>query len=93
MLLNTLQTLVDTGARMMRGESFTDVNGRNNVLVILIVLVLYIALILFVGMFLYNNVLCKTLTVVRPIPNVWHLLGLVLLLDLLLPNCMCGKMM
>lgn len=93
MLLNTLRTLVDTGAGMMRGESFTDVNNRNNVLVILLVLFLYITLVLFVGKFLYNNVLCKTLSGIRPIPNVWHLLGLILLFDLLLPKCMCGKMM
>lgn len=87
--------LVDNVMNMMRRvvtrEAFTDVD-RREMLVGLVVMVIYVVLLLLVGVWLYNNVLCKTLTVVKPLPNVWHLLGLVVLLDLMLPKCMCNRM-
>lgn len=56
----------------------------------LIGLVLYMFLVLFAGRYLWDNVLCKVVTVVKPIPSLLHLLGLILLIDLLHPgSCNC----
>jgi hypothetical protein len=56
----------------------------------LIGLVLYMCLVLFAGRYLWDNVLCKVVTVVKPMPSLLHLLGLILLVDLLHPgSCNC----
>ena len=68
-------------------EQFTDAIGMSgaNRLTLFIVLVVYLVLLLLVGKWLWNNVLCKTVTIVKPMPNVLTLLGLVILLELILP--------
>ena len=82
-IMNVLNRLLDRAP-----ENFTDLNalsGGNRVM-LLVLLVLYLVLILLVGKWLWNNVLCKTVTIVKPMPNVLTLLGLVILLELILPN-------
>jgi len=59
----------------------------------LIGLVLYMCLVLFAGRYLWDNVLCKVVTVVKPMPSLLHLVGLIVLLDLLHPmgsGCKCS---
>lgn len=74
---NTLQNMLN---RAMP-EQFQDT--RTQLVVDIVVLVVYILLVLLLGKYLWNNVLCKAVTVVKPLPNVWHFLGLVLLQMLL----------
>ena len=81
-IMETVNRLLNTT------ENFTDLNalsGGNRVMLV-VLLVLYLVLILLVGKWLWNNVLCKTVTIVKPMPNVLTLLGLVILLELILPN-------
>lgn len=72
------------------GDNFSDVAYRNNVTFVnLIVLVLVLVVILMAGKWLWNNVACKLVTVLKPVDTVWHLLGFIVLLDLVSPNCAC----
>lgn len=76
-----IQKLEELVGKVVPRETFMDT--RTQVVVDVVILVVYILLILLVGKYLWNNVLCKAVTVVKPLPNVWHFLGLVLLLHLL----------
>jgi hypothetical protein len=58
-------------------ETFQD--SRTQLIVDVVILVVYILLVILLGKYLWNNVLCKAVTVVKPLPNVWHFLGLVVL--------------
>jgi hypothetical protein len=78
-----LSTVTGTGT----GDGFRDVvtlSGGNR-LMLLVLLVVYLVLLLLVGKWLWNNVLCRTVTIVKPMPDVITLLGLVILLELVLP--------
>ena len=55
---------------------------------LVVAMVLYLLLVLFVGKSLWDNVMCKVVNVCRPMPSLLHFLGLVLLLDLLVPKRM-----
>lgn len=46
--------------------------------------VFYLLIILVLGEYLWNNVLCKVVTVVKPIKNVWQLLGIMVLSGILI---------
>lgn len=64
------------------------VNGIDNysnydLFVTFIVLILYIFLILLIGRFLWNAVLCRLVTIVKPVESIWQVLGLVILLNLI----------
>lgn len=84
---NLLRTGVDA---FTSGDRFTDVAYRNNVaLANLIVLFVVLFVILFAGKWLWNNVACKMVNVLKPVPTVWHLLGFIVLLDLVSPSCAC----
>jgi uncharacterized membrane protein (DUF485 family) len=85
----TVELLVDvmSGSNHHHSESFRDMvtlSGGNRLL-LLIMLVVYLLLILMIGKWLWNNVLCRTITIAKPMPNVLTLLGLVILLELILP--------
>ena len=58
-------------------ETFQD--SRTQIIVDVVILVVYILLVLLLGKYLWNNVLCKAVSVVKPLPDVWHFLGLVVL--------------
>lgn len=80
----TLEAVINT----IRGrEDFNDMTALSggNKLMLLILLVVYLVLLLAVGKWLWNNVLCRTVTFVKPMPDVLTLLGLVILLELVLP--------
>ena len=59
-------------------------NSSNNVLVSLVSYVLVLVLLLTLGEYLWNNVLVKLVSVVKPVKSIWQLLGLQVLLSLLL---------
>ena len=40
-------------------------------------------LVLLFGEYLWNNILAKTVTSIKPISSVWHLLGLIILVKLI----------
>ena len=58
-------------------ETFQD--SRTQIIVDVVILVVYILLVLLLGKYLWNNVLCKAVSVVKPLQDVWHFLGLVVL--------------
>lgn len=70
-------------------ESFADAVRPKMTTGQLVALVLYVALVLFAGKYLWDNVLCKVVTICKPMPSVLHLVGLILILDLVLPSCKC----
>ena len=61
-------------------ENFADAVRPKMTVGQAVALVLYVALVLFAGKYLWDKVLCKVLTVCKPMPSVLHLVGLVLLL-------------
>jgi hypothetical protein len=68
-------------------------NGNNNngnksgrMIVILIILVIWIALVLLIGKYLWNECLCKVISVCKPIDSVFTIIGLVVLFDILKPQ-------
>lgn len=91
MLTKVANNLLHAGVEVFTSnDTFANVAHRHNVTIVnLIVLVLVILVILLAGQWLWNNVACKLITVVKPVPSVWHLLGLIVLLDLISPSCIC----
>jgi len=45
-----------------------------------IVFIIYLVILLLVGKFLWNEVLCKLVSVVKPASSVWQILGVAILL-------------
>ena len=86
--MRTIRDTLELALSTVTGEEgFRDVvtlSGGNRFM-LLVLLVVYLVLLLLVGKWLWNNVLCKTVTIVKPMPNVLTLLGLVILLELVLP--------
>jgi len=65
----------------MNGDNYYY-NGMN-ALASFIVLIVYIIIILFIGKFLWNEVLTKLVTIVKPADNIWQILGIAILVNLL----------
>jgi hypothetical protein len=65
------------------GSTFADMLAAG--IVILLVLVIQ----LFVIQWLWNTVLTRSVSVVRPLPSLLHTLGLLILLVLVHPGVMC----
>lgn len=86
--MRTIRDTLELALSTVTGEEgFRDVvtlSGGNRFM-LLVLLVVYLVLLLLVGKWLWNNVLCRTVTIVKPMPNVLTLLGLVILLELVLP--------
>ena len=70
----------DTGSRA--GQLLLD----------LIMFVILLIIILVIGLWLWNNLAAKYITIFKPLPSVWHLLGLIIIIDLIHPGCQCGTM-
>tara|TARA_B100001057_G_scaffold498536_1_gene605838 strand:+ start:2817 stop:3086 length:270 start_codon:yes stop_codon:yes gene_type:complete len=71
------------------GEGFNNGHNMAQAFVLLQIMLLYLLIILLVGKWLFNNVLIKTFPMIRPVPDVWHLLGLIIIIDFLLPSACC----
>ena len=87
MIFDSAVAVADAVAGNQSNNGFRDVAGLSggNRMMALVVLVVYLVLLLLVGKWLWNNVLCKVVTIVKPMPDVLTLLGLVLVLELVLP--------
>ena len=59
----------------------------------LIMFVILLVIILVIGLWLWNNLAAKYITIFKPLPSVWHLLGLIIIIDLIHPGCQCGVRM
>jgi len=73
------------------GENFADAKPMTTAN--LIGVVIYICVVLFLGRYLWDEVLCKVVTFCKPMPSLLHLVGLLVLLDLLHPmgcGCKCS---
>ena len=60
--------------------------GNNSPMVMLVALVIWVIVFLLVSKWLWNNVLVKLVTVVKPADSVWQLLGLSILASLITGN-------
>jgi len=57
-----------------------------NPLAAVVLIVAWIVLILWVGKYLWNNVLSRVVTVVKPMDNLWQMFGLMVLIGILFPR-------
>jgi hypothetical protein len=88
-LYSACGSVVDT---VTNNERFTDSKRRNAGVVFLILLLALVVLfaLLFLVKFLWNKVGCKYITVLKPVPSVLELLGVLVLLHMVLPSCNCN---
>ena len=77
----SFQTVLN-GGKTREGFNY----DHNNFLAMLLTLLLWLAILLFVSKFLWNEVLVKLVTVVKPATSVVQILGLVILLEIMLPK-------
>lgn len=67
-------------------DSFSDMNGSGGVLVAVLVVVALLALQLLIVRFLWNTVLVRVVSGVRPIPSLIYTLGLLVLVAMVIPG-------
>lgn len=67
-------------------EGFTDSNTTAKYVAIFLALLLWLAILLVVAQYLWNEVLCKLTTIVKPVTSVFQILGLVILLQIVYPS-------
>ena len=73
-------------------EKFNNDNGQQRgtnygqMIVLLIIVVIWIALVLVVGKYLWNECLCKVLTICKPTDDLFVIFGVILLFDILHPR-------
>ena len=85
MYIDLLKKFVPSAGK--KAEEFTNVSGNEGLWVVIDVCIL--VLLLWLGQWLYNNVLCKTLSILKPLPSLWHFLGLLVVLSMLGIRCNC----
>jgi len=85
MLKETLQTCLNAALKPNTQEGMNGVSSWNGseALAAFIVLIIYVVFILIIGKFLWNEVLCKIVTVVKPASSIWQILGLAILFNLI----------
>jgi hypothetical protein len=67
-------------------EGFTDSNTTAKYVAIFLALLLWLAVLLVVAQYLWNEVLCKVTTIVKPVSSVFQILGVVILLEIMYPR-------
>ena len=81
------ETFTNTNANANNNTNNNNSNGRKpNMLVSLVVFTIYLILVLLVGKYLWNECLCKVITVCKPVQDIFTLLGVILLVDLIHPR-------
>lgn len=85
---NFVGQVVDSFANQKDNFDNTETKRPKMTVGLVVAMVLYLLLILFVGKALWDNVMCKVVDVCKPMPSLLHFLGLVLLLDMLVPKRM-----
>ena len=100
MSLCSLATQAANNAFVGNKDGFADTAEKNQYELLgqLTFIVVHVALVLLVGKWLWDNVATKCLTICKPMPNVWYLVGLIVLIDLIYPNrpqlgggCQCNR--
>lgn len=98
-MISNLRSLLNNAVALVTpAEKFTNTAGvvvveptttPVNPVVGLIIAILAIIIVLLAGKWLWNNIAARYITILKPVPSIWHLLGLMLIIDLVLPNCAC----
>lgn len=91
---NAVRETFDNSNANVNANNAAAANNANNkvvvdrpsLLVSLIVFTIYLILILLVGKYLWNECLCKVITVCKPVQDIFTLLGVILLIDLIHPR-------
>jgi hypothetical protein len=83
MLLSTTKDLLDNALKGGK-EGFT--NNTTNVISILLIVIIWLLLLLFVSKYIWNEVLVKLVTVVKPATSFVQLFALFILLEIMLPK-------
>ena len=65
------------------GRIIVQPSGSSALIAFILTVFLYLAIVSAIGMFLWNNVLTKLVSGVKPAKSIWQILGLVLLTQLL----------
>jgi len=88
--------LTAAATSLLNKESFVEKFNNNNgqqkgtnygqMIVLLIVVVIWISLVLIVGKYLWNECLCKVLTICKPTDDLFVIFGIILLFDILHPK-------
>jgi hypothetical protein len=72
---------------VVNSNNNNNVKPQNtNMLALLVMLIVYFVLVLLVGKYLWNECLCKVVTICKPINNVFTLLGVIFIIDMLHPR-------
>ena len=80
------ETFANSNANGNNAANNNSNDRRPNMMVSLIVFTIYLILVLLVGKYLWNECLCKVITVCKPVQDIFTLLGVVLLVDLIHPR-------
>tara|TARA_B100000242_G_C43044674_1_gene487525 strand:- start:1819 stop:2100 length:282 start_codon:yes stop_codon:yes gene_type:complete len=83
MISAALNSVVKAGVKAtLSKDNFEDVKpSANEVVVAVVVLLVFVVVTLLIGKWLWNNVLCKYVTVVKPVDSVWTLLLVMVAID------------
>ena len=65
------------------GHMIIQPSGSSALIAFILTIFLYLAIVSAIGMYLWNNVLTKLVSGVKPAKSIWQILGLVLLTQLL----------
>ena len=77
-------------AAVTKTEMFTDFQmPGKSALVSFITVAIIFGILLFFGQFLWNSSIVPMFEFAKPCKSVWHILGLALFLNLVLPGCNC----
>lgn len=91
-VLNSILNKSNLAEKFQNNNNYNSNNNNNElnnfgqIMVLLVILVLWITLVLLVGKYLWNECLCKVLTICKPMDNVFLLLGVIILADIIHPN-------
>ena len=99
-MLGYLSKLANNAAALVtpKSDSFVNTSGvvvmestvtPVNPMVSLVIVILAIIIVLLAGKWLWNNIAARFITILKPVPSIWHLLSLMLIIDLVLPTCAC----
>lgn len=95
MFTAALNSVVRAGVKAVVGkESFEDVKDASTgeVIVALLLLIIIVVITLLIGKWLWNSVLCKHITIVKPVDSVLTVLLVMIAIDWFLPtnNVVCA---
>ena len=88
MLLTAADNFLNSSSTLSEKFSNNNSNGKKTgrMIVFLIIMVIWISLVLLIGKYLWNECMCKVVSVCKPIDSVFTIIGLVVLLDILRPQ-------